>query len=296
MIIASTDDSGHLPKLELKLSTKYHLRLLNLKTRKKASRMVITKPAIELLVEFELYEKLKKRALSNYTTENKELLLALKRGMDEYLLYTLKHERERYEVIKKLFKESQRDKELLKALVNQNTDFCNIINDRRLLHNLDREILIKSALACSSVKKNNSEEKESVKKINLHIEMSHEFYDELHDFLKKKGYILQRREKEGILILLEFGLSEESHEELEKNKEEMIELSSEYAMKTYFTSENYQANFEFVKGLNYHLNFNRGLKKELKRMNLCEAVPVDEWDKWDDEYVECLYQKYVFKK
>jgi len=267
-----------------------------LKTRKKVSRTVITKPTVDLLVEFELYEKLKKRAFYNYTTENKELLQALKCGMDEYLLHTLRHERERYEVIKRLFNESQRDKELLKALVNQNKDFCNIINDRRVLHNLDREILIKSALACSSVKKSNSEEKESEKKIKLHIEMSNEFYDELHDFLKKKGYIQQRREKEGILILLKFGLSEESHEELEQNKEEMIELSSEYAMKTYFTSENYQENFEFVKGLNYHLNFNRGLKKELIRRNLCEAVPLDEWDKWDDEYVECLYQKYVFKK
>lgn len=54
------------------------------------------------------------------------------------------------------------------------------------------------------------EAKESEDGVHLRVVMSHEFYNELYEFLKQKGYVSFGREKEGMSLLLEFGLSEES--------------------------------------------------------------------------------------
>lgn len=130
----------------------------------------------------------------------------------------------------------------------------------------------------------------------LRVAMSAEFYNELHEFLKQKGYVSLGREKEGLAVLLEFGLSGESREDLERSREELRKNSSRYAALSFQTSEYYVRNFEIVKGLNYHLRLNRELKRELKEKFPRERLPQDEWDNWDDDFVDKLYRRYVFGK
>jgi hypothetical protein len=140
------------------------------------------------------------------------------------------------------------------------------------------------------------EAKENGDKVSLRVAMSREFYDDLYEFLKQKGYVSYKREKDGMSILLEFGLSEESREELERNRDEMWKVSSRYAAISFKTSEYYERNFEITKGLTYHIRLNKELKRELKEKGLGDYVSKDEWDNWDDNFVDRLYNRYVFKK
>jgi len=63
-------------------------------------------------------------------SENEELLRTLRRGMSDYWLHVAKYERERYQLVEKLFEQSKRDNELLEALINQNMRFHEILEDR----------------------------------------------------------------------------------------------------------------------------------------------------------------------
>jgi len=140
------------------------------------------------------------------------------------------------------------------------------------------------------------EAKENEGKIYLRVAVSREFHNELHEFLKQKGYVSFGREKEGMSLLLEFGLSEENRSGLERNQSEMWKESSCYAAMTFQTAEYYARNTAITLGLNLHLQENRALKKELKEKGLGEFVLEDEWDKWDENFIDALYRRYVFHK
>jgi hypothetical protein len=138
--------------------------------------------------------------------------------------------------------------------------------------------------------------KESGDKICLRVAMSREFYNELYEFLKQKGYVSLGREREGMSLLLEFGLSEESREELERNKNEMWKESSHYAAISFQTSEYYAKNSAITMGLRLHLQENKLLKQKLKEKGLGDYASEDEWDKWNDSFISELYRRYVFGK
>jgi hypothetical protein len=88
------------------------------------------KPIVELFIDAPVYRQLKERALIDGVPENEELLRALRRGMSDFWLHMAKHERERYELVEKLFEQSKRDNELLDAIINQNVRFYNILKNK----------------------------------------------------------------------------------------------------------------------------------------------------------------------
>jgi hypothetical protein len=87
-------------------------------------------PTVDLLIDAPVYEQLKKRAHTEGVSENEELLRALRRGMTDYQLHVAKYERERYQLVEKLFEQAKRDSELLEALMNQNIRFHEILENR----------------------------------------------------------------------------------------------------------------------------------------------------------------------
>lgn len=133
-------------------------------------------------------------------------------------------------------------------------------------------------------------------KVYLRVEMSPGFYSEVHEFLDQKGYVSFGRESEGMSFLLQFGISEESRTELERNQSQMWKESSQYAATTFQTAEYYARNTAITLGLHLHLQENRALKKELKEKGLDEFASKDEWDEWDEDAVDAFYRRYVFRK
>ena len=96
-------------------------------SRKKNNTSV---PTVDLLIDAAVYEQLKKRARTEGISENEELLRALRQGMTDYQLHVAKYERERYQLVEKLFEQAKRDSELLEALMNQNIQFREILGNR----------------------------------------------------------------------------------------------------------------------------------------------------------------------
>jgi len=88
-------------------------------------------PTVDLIIDAAVYEQLKKRAHTEGISENEELLRALRRGMTDYQLHVAKYERERYQLVEKLFEQAKRDSELLEALMNQNIQFREILENRK---------------------------------------------------------------------------------------------------------------------------------------------------------------------
>lgn len=84
---------------------------------------------LDICLEKDLYEKLKNNARLNSISESEELSAALKRGMRDYWLHVIKHDRERYAVIARLFEQSQRDSILLEQIVKQNEDYRMILQE-----------------------------------------------------------------------------------------------------------------------------------------------------------------------
>lgn len=75
---------------------------------------------VELVLDDSTYKELKARANAESISENEEILRSLKRGMNDYWLHVAKHEKERYDLVEELYKQSKQDNELLEAIVNQN--------------------------------------------------------------------------------------------------------------------------------------------------------------------------------
>ncbi|HVP92936.1 MAG TPA: hypothetical protein VMS94_04255 [Acidobacteriota bacterium] len=131
-------------------------------------------------------------------------------------------------------------------------------------------------------------------KVHLEIAISYEIAEKLDHFLKERGLT----EREGILILIEHGLPEESEEELAKLESEMrsqiSDLSGKYATKRFLAHEHFIENKEITLRLRFLLSENRFLKERMKKEGLQTHVPKDEWDNWDEPIIRGYYQRYVF--
>ena len=140
------------------------------------------------------------------------------------------------------------------------------------------------------------EARESDGKVRLRVMMSKEFYDYLYGFLEEKGYLSFNQDKIVSSLLLKYGLSKETRAALEENKRETDKLMSSYASMRFQTYEYYTRNSSIVCGLHNLLNENKALKQELKKKGFEQLVTEDEWDNWDDNFIEGIYQRYVFCK
>lgn len=126
------------------------------------------------------------------------------------------------------------------------------------------------------------------------VEMSKDFYREAIMFLHDKGYMSAEEEQEGMALLLEFGLSEVNQEELERNGKNMREIS--YAALKFKCYELYKQNQAIVFGLRVHVQENKALKKKIAEKGIMVDGKEDEWELWDDEHLDVLYNRYVFNK
>lgn len=136
---------------------------------------------------------------------------------------------------------------------------------------------------------------ESREKVRLKVVIPYEAAEKLRWFLKEKGIL----EGQGIPLLIQYGLSSESEEELEKLKNEMKsktaqKLWGEYAIMKFKAYEYFMENKAMVMRLSSMLQENRMLKRRVKTEGLQKLIPKNEWDGWDDSTVDAYYQKYVF--
>ncbi|RJO62153.1 MAG: hypothetical protein C4542_04825 [Dehalococcoidia bacterium] len=128
-------------------------------------------------------------------------------------------------------------------------------------------------------------------KIRLKITMSSEFHQKLYEFLERQGFLYFGHEKEGIPLLLKYGLSEVSRTELEKNKEELN--LSRYAAMRFQCSEYFAQNMAMTLGLRRELSRNRALKQKLIEKGQAKHLTPDEWDSWDEDFIDGLLCRYV---
>jgi len=139
------------------------------------------------------------------------------------------------------------------------------------------------------------EEIESREKTRLKIAIPYEAAEKLDRFLKEKGLPY----REGIPLLITYGLSDETAEELEKLKSEkesqMGRLWGTYAIMKFRAYEYFVENNAITMRLSFLLSENRSLKRMLEKEGLQDRIPKDEWDNWDKATIEDYYRKYVFK-
>jgi len=133
-------------------------------------------------------------------------------------------------------------------------------------------------------------------RVHLRLAMSRGFYDELYKFLEQNGLTYWGNDKRVVPLFIQYGLSEESREGLEKSENDLLKVSSRYAAINFQTSEYYAMNQAIAMGLRMHLEENKYLKQKMKANDLASCVSEDEWDKWDENYINELYRKYVFGK
>jgi len=136
---------------------------------------------------------------------------------------------------------------------------------------------------------------ESREKIRITVAVPYEVAEKARLFLKEKGIL----ESQGIPLLIQYGLSTESEEELERLKLEMHSkaaqnLWSEYAVMKFKAYEYFMENKTMVMKLSNMLYENMLLKRRLKMKGLQKLVPKDEWDSWDESVVDNYFHKYVF--
>ena len=135
---------------------------------------------------------------------------------------------------------------------------------------------------------------ESREKARLKVVIPYETAKRLEQFLKEKG--LPKRQ--GIPIIIEYGLSDESEEELQKLKSEKEsqthDLYGTYCIMKFRAYEYLMENKAITMRLSFMLSENRSLKHRLKEQGLQSYVAEDEWDKWDEAKMNEFFQKYVF--
>jgi len=131
-------------------------------------------------------------------------------------------------------------------------------------------------------------------KARLKVAIPHEVAEKLEQFLKEKGL----PERQGIPLLIEYGLSDESEEELEKLKTEkqsqMGHLWGSHAIMKFKAYEYFMENNAIIMRLPFLLSKNRSLKLRLEKEGLQSCVSQDELDSWDESKVNEFYCKYVF--
>jgi len=138
------------------------------------------------------------------------------------------------------------------------------------------------------------EEIESREKARLKVTIPREVAEKLKRLLKEKGLL----ERQGIVLLISYGLSDESEEELEKLKLEketqMHHLYGTYCVMKFRAYEYFMGNKAITMRLSFLLSKNQSLKQELVEEGLQSCISQDEWDNWDEAKVNEFFRKYVF--
>jgi len=115
----------------------------------------------------------------------------------------------------------------------------------------------------------------------------------LYRFLEMNGCTYYGRDKATIALLLDYGLSEVTTEELQDNVERMNDQFSAYAAMRFQAYEYYVGNNSITQGLRYFLAKNESLKRRLREKGSGSLVPEDEWDTWDDAAIDAFYHRYI---
>jgi len=135
---------------------------------------------------------------------------------------------------------------------------------------------------------------ESREKARLKVAIPYEADEKLEQFLKEKGLF----KRQGIPLLIEYGLSDESEKELEKLKLEkesqMHHLYVTYCNMKFRTYEYSMENEATTIRLSSLLSKNHSLKLRLKEEGLQSFLSQDEWDSWNETKVNEFFRKYVF--
>lgn len=138
------------------------------------------------------------------------------------------------------------------------------------------------------------EEIESREKARLKVAIPHEVAEKLEQFLKEKG--LSKRQ--GVPLLIEYGLSGESEEELEKlrleKESQLHHLYGTYCNMKFRAYEYFMENKAITMRLPFLLSKNRSLKQKLVEEGLQGYISQDEWDNWNEDKVNEFFRKYVF--
>jgi hypothetical protein len=132
-------------------------------------------------------------------------------------------------------------------------------------------------------------------KVYVEVAMSRDFNAKLNDFLRKMGFFAFGRQADGMALLVEYGLFNESLE-TDEGRDWLAKTGPKYASLRFKTHEYYTQNFSIAKGLRLHLQENKALKQLLREKGLGKYVTEDEWDGWDDRHVDEFYRRYVFAK
>jgi hypothetical protein len=138
------------------------------------------------------------------------------------------------------------------------------------------------------------EEIESREKARLKVAIAREVAEKLKRFLKEKGLL----ERQGIVLLISYGLSGESEEELDKlrlEKESQIHhMYGTYCNMKFCAYEYFMENKAITIRLSFLLSKNQSLKQKLVEEGLQSYLSQDEWDNWDEARVNEFFRKYVF--
>jgi len=138
------------------------------------------------------------------------------------------------------------------------------------------------------------EEIESREKARLKVSIPHAAAEKLEQFLKEKGLF----ERQGIPLLIEYGLSDESEEELDKlrlEKESQIHhMYGTYCNMKFRAYGYFMENKALTMRLSSLLFKNQSLKQKLAEEGLQSYLSQDEWDRWDEAKVNEFFSKYVF--
>jgi len=139
------------------------------------------------------------------------------------------------------------------------------------------------------------EDVETHDKVCLSVTIPDSKAESFRKFLNEKGL----SESYGIHLLMQYGLSEEDEEELEKlglEKDSQVghSLYREYVVMKFQAYEYFMENKRITMKLNLLLSENRLLKKRLEKEGLQNCVSKDEWDDWDKARVDEFYRKYIF--
>jgi hypothetical protein len=138
------------------------------------------------------------------------------------------------------------------------------------------------------------EEIDSHEKSRLKVAIPFEVAEKMEIFLKEKGLL----RKQGIQMLIEYGLSEENDNELRnlesERKSQFNYLYDNYCRMKFRAYEFLIENKVLTRALTFLLSENQSLKNRLKNEEFQCYVPKDEWDNWDNAVIDDYYRKYVF--
>ncbi|MEM3365770.1 MAG: hypothetical protein QXM93_05055 [Candidatus Methanomethyliaceae archaeon] len=233
--------------------------------------------------------------VQNHLEERDVVIKILERGMTHYWVHEYKQMKTSYMQLKKLFEEYKKDNEILNALQTENRQLREILQKRGSKMKFKRNVKNEKSQDRRSDLISALEEVENRKKARLKVSIPYEVAEKISQFLKEKGI----EESQGIPLLFQYGLSENSDKELESLKIEMKtepaqKLWGEYAVMRFKTYEYFIKNKTMVMKLSSMLQENRALKRRLEAEGLQELIPKDEWDCWDRSIIEAYYRKYVF--